>query len=62
MTKTEFKDDGIIYSRGEKVCKYRAGDKVTILEEISEDLLNIIITEGEANGMVMAADKKLFKL
>jgi hypothetical protein len=29
MKTAEFKEEGIIYSRGEEVVKYRAGDPVT---------------------------------
>lgn len=62
MIETEFVKDGTIYSRGETVCSYKAGEKVKILEEYNEELVNIIILEGEGRGMIMYAERELLKL
>jgi hypothetical protein len=60
MKKAEFKEEGTIFCRGEEVCKYGAGDKVGILEELGEEV-NIVVLEGEAKGITMIADKSQLK-
>jgi hypothetical protein len=60
MKKAEFKEEGKIFCRGEEVCKYSAGDKVGILEELGEEV-NIVVLEGEAKGITMITDKSQLK-
>jgi hypothetical protein len=61
MKTAEFKEDGIIYSRGEEVAKYRAGDSVTVLQDLTERLVQIVIMEGEFQGRIVSIDKTMLK-
>ena len=62
MIQSEFKEDGIIYSRDLAAYKYRAGDKVMILNEINDNLVELVVLEGDGEGMTMQTDKSLLKL
>lgn len=62
MIKSEFNKDGIIYCRGEEAYKYRAGDKVMIVKELNEKLVEVVVLEGEGEGITMQTDKSLLKL
>jgi hypothetical protein len=61
LKKAKFKKEGTVYSRGEEVCKYNAGDKVTILDEMGEEF-NIVVLEGDAKGISMIADRSQLEL
>jgi hypothetical protein len=61
MVKSEFKVDGTIYCRGEAAYKYFAGDKVMILKELNEDTVEIVVLEGEGEGITMPTEKTLLK-
>jgi hypothetical protein len=56
----EFKSDGVIYYRGEEVKKYRAGDKVSILEKLSSNsMVKVLVLNGEAKGCIVYVDEEL---
>lgn len=59
MIRAEFNDDGIIYSRGEQVAEYDYADTVYIIEEVSENLVRILVNEGKAKGRILTVDKQL---
>lgn len=42
---------------GEEVSHYSVGDKVTILEEFSEDLVQVVIKEGVSKGELVTVEK-----
>ena len=62
MIQSEFKTDGVIYSRGQAAYKYRAGDKVMIVNELNNDLVEVVVLEGEGEGLTMTVDISLLKL
>lgn len=61
LEKMEFINDGVIYSRGEEVSKYSSGDEVSLIENISDALVKVIVMNGESKGTFVTVDKVLLK-
>lgn len=61
LEKMAFINDGVITSRGEEVSKYSSGDEVSLIEDISDALVKVIIMNGESKGMTVTVDKVLLQ-
>jgi NADPH:quinone reductase-like Zn-dependent oxidoreductase len=55
----EFNRNGTIYSRGEKVAKFREGDRVFVLKKFPEDLVMVLMLEGELEGQTVIVEENL---
>lgn len=61
MKETYFKEDGLLYCRGEEAFTYTSEDKVSIMNEEYNGLVQIMFMEGKAKGQISYVDKNLLK-
>lgn len=62
MKMAEFNRDGFVTSRGENISGYEYGDTVTIIGDISDNLVRVIINEGDSKGMIVTVDKNVITI
>jgi hypothetical protein len=55
----EFAVDGVIYCRGEEAKRYSAGDKVSVIQELTDSMVKVLVLNGEAKGYVVYTDREL---
>lgn len=58
MIRAEFNRDGFVTSRGEHVSGYQYGDTVTVLQDINDRLVRVIVNEGESKGLIVTVNKE----